>query len=868
LKALGLKTQNWVRPPNWPVSIKEEPMEIPEFSLVVLVGASGSGKSTLAQRLFLPTEVISSDTCRGWVADNENDQSATEDAFDILYTIAEKRLAAKRLTVLDATHVQPDSRTRALALARQYHCLPVAIVLDMPEEVCHARNAQRPDRAFGPQVVRSHRRMLRQTLKRLREEGFRKIEVLRTPEQAAALTITRVRLWNDRRDETGPFDLIGDVHGCGDELELLLAQLGYQPFSSPEGPCWQHPEGRKVVFLGDLVDRGPRSIDSLLLARSMVLAGTALCVPGNHEAKFLRYLQGKKVQLKHGLENTVAELEALPPERQATVRQQLSTFIEGLVSHLVLDQGRLVAAHAGMRADMQGRASGAVRQFALYGDTTGEIDEFGLPVRHNWAREYDGKALVVYGHTPIPDPMWLNHTVNIDTGCVFGGRLSALRYPEKEIVSVPAAQVYREPIRPLQPPPEDRLLLDLRDVTGTLHLSTRLGFNVVIRPEQSSATLEAMSRFGGDPRWLIYLPPTMSPCETSQREGYLEHPEEALGYYAKMGLTEVICQRKHMGSRALVVLTRSPEVAAERFDVQDGSIGLCYTRTGRPFFNDAHLHRAFLERIQQAMEKSGLWETMKSDWVLLDGELMPWSAKAQSLLQTQYAAVGSAARGALSSVNRVLAQAQTRIDMGTLPAQFARHQALADQFTHAYRQYCWPVNGLADYRYAPFHLLAAEGQVFSDRSHLWHMEQLGKLCAADPELLLATEWRQVALQDPVAVQSASDWWLNDTANGGEGMVVKPLDFYVKQDNKLLQPAIKCRGREYLRIIYGMTYDQPGQLERLRKRNVNGKRYLAQREFALGLEALQLFVERAPLRSVHSHVFGVLAMETEVIDPRL
>ena len=478
-------------------------IKIPQLSLVVLVGPSGSGKSTFAQQHFLKTEVISSDYCRGLVSDDENDQAATKDAFDVLHYIASKRLAAGKLTVVDATNVQPEARKPLVKLAREFHALPVAIVMNMPEKLCNERNKDRSDRTFGPHVIRQQRSQLRQSLRKLKREGFRHIFVLESPEDVEAATVERVPLWNDKRDDHGPFDVIGDVHGCRDELEDLLIELGYEkyePVSNDPGwskLCYMHPNRRKAVFVGDLVDRGPRAVDCLSIVRNMVEAGTALCVPGNHDDKLKRKLRGSDVRIAHGLAETLANIEAIPEDEQVPFRKQLADFLDGLVSHYVLDNGKLVVAHAGMKEEMQGRGSGKVRAFALYGETTGETDEFGLPVRHNWAGEYRGSAMVVYGHTPVPEPQWLNKTINIDTGCVFGGKLTALRYPEQEIVSVKAKKTYCEPARPFleddnKPPSltsqqiQDDLL-DADDVIGKRIVSTRLRHNITIREENGTA---------------------------------------------------------------------------------------------------------------------------------------------------------------------------------------------------------------------------------------------------------------------------------------------------------------------------------------------------------------------------------------------
>jgi protein phosphatase len=347
-----------------------------------------------------------------------------------------------------------EARKPLVEIAREYHCLPVAIVFDLPEKLCQARNAQREDRNFGSHVIRQQKSQLRQSLRNLKREGFRHIFILESEDEANSAKIERTPLWNDKRAEHGPFDIIGDVHGCCDELEKLLHQLGYQiQETQSTDPLWgnqvyAHPEKRTAVFLGDIVDRGPRTIDALRIVRNMVNAGTAYCVPGNHDIKLRRKLSGKDVQITHGLQQSLAEFESLPADIHTAFAKEASEFIDGLVSHYVFDGGKLVVAHAGMREEMQGRGSGKVRNFALFGETTGETDEFGLPVRYNWAAEYQGQAIVVYGHTPVPEPEWLNRTINIDTGCVFGGKLTALRYPEKEIISVASAGTYCTPSRP------------------------------------------------------------------------------------------------------------------------------------------------------------------------------------------------------------------------------------------------------------------------------------------------------------------------------------------------------------------------------------------------------------------------------------
>jgi protein phosphatase len=849
-------------------------ISIPELSLVLLVGPSGSGKSTFARKHFLPTEVISSDFCRALVSDDENDQSATGDAFEVLHFLVRKRLERGKLTVVDATNVQPESRKSLIALAKEFHVFAEAIVFDLPERLCQDRNKIRSDRQFGPHVIHNQLQQLRKSMRGLEREGIRHVFKLSSPDDVDSATIERHILWNNKKDESGPFDIVGDVHGCFDELLELMSKLGYEVGEDGDAYTVTSPEGRRLVFVGDLVDRGPGTVQVLRLVASMVHSGQAFCVPGNHDIKLVRALRGKDVKRTYGLAETMEQLETETTE----FRSEVAKFLDGLVSHYVFDKGNLVVAHAGLKESMQGRGSGLVREFALYGETTGETDEFGLPVRYNWAADYRGKALVVYGHTPVPEPLLLNNTVNIDTGCVFGGKLTAFRYPEREIVSVSAHKTYYEPARPFLPekPHEQRDVqqvhddvLDIEDVVGKRLIDTRLLPKITIREENAIAALEVMSRFACDPKWLIYLPPTMSPSETSKRTDLLEHPDEAFAFYRKEGLAQVICEQKHMGSRAVVIVCKDESVSSQRFGVVEPSLGVVYTRTGRRFFEDLALERLFLERVRDAVSGADLWSRLQTDWLCLDCELMPWSAKAQDLLKKQYAPVGTSGTSTLAAEVDVLKSASGHL--GGLEELLQRTEdrlASVQRYVKEYRQYCWPVKGLGDLKLAPFHLLASEGTVHTDKPHTWHMETLGELCRKDAELLLATPFRVVDLEDVASCDAAISWWTEMVANGCEGMVVKPLDFISQGRRGVTQPAMKCRGPEYLRIIYGPEYLMPTNLERLRSRAVGAKRSLAFREFALGVEALERFARREPLRKTHECVFGVLALESEPIDPRL
>ncbi|ASU79915.1 polynucleotide kinase-phosphatase [Actinopolyspora erythraea] len=861
-------------------------LDLPELTLVVLIGASGSGKSTFAARHFSPTQVLSSDRCRAMVADDPGDQDATADAFDVLHHIAGKRLAAGRVTVVDATNVREHARQSLIRLAREHDVLPVAVVLDLPERVCLRRNAERAG-APDPGVVRSQRRELRRSLKGLRKEGFRRVHVLRQESEVDSVALRWTRLFNNRRADTGPFDVIGDVHGCRAELETLLDKLGYRLRRDEAGRAVdaEHPAGRRAILLGDLVDRGPDSAGVLRLAMGMAESGNALAVIGNHEHKLVRALDGRKVRISDALRGTLDQL----AEQGEDFRRRARDFCDGLTAHYVLDGGDLVVAHAGLPERYHGRASGRVRAFAMYGDTTGETDELGLPVRYPWAKEYRGRAMVLYGHTPVPEAEWVNNTMCLDTGCVFGGELTALRYPERDTVSVPAERTYSEPARPLRPDtPDDREAeardnspertprrepgtLDLGDVTGRRVVRTRHHGRVTIGAEQSAAALEVLSRFAVDPRVLPYLPPTMAPCTTVTEGQLLEHPERAFADYRRQGVRELVCQEKHMGSRAVVLLCRDARTARERFGTATdptGTPGTVYTRTGRAFFDTA-TSETLLAGFRRAVERVGLWDELDTDWLLLDTELLPWNAKAAGLIGDHYAATATAAESALAGALRGLREAGRRgLDVAELEDRFGAKHADAERFRSAYREYCHPVSGTEGMRFAPFQLLASEGRTYHGTDHEWHLATADRLAEAEPTLFRVTRRRSVDLDDAESVAAATRWWEELTAEGGEGMVVKPRTAASRGPDGLVQPGVKVRGREYLRLVYGPEYTEPDNLERLRKRSLGRKRSLALREHGLGLEALDRLAEREPLWRLHECVSAVLALESDPVDPRL
>jgi len=366
------------------------PLTIPDFCLVLTFGAPSAS--------FDRAELIQPDAA-----------------------LADARLKQRKLAVIDATTLNKADRSRLIAAAKRNHAEVIAIV------------AAGPGRSFG----------------NLLREGIRTTYNLGAKPGADGVEVVRVPLACDKRNETGPFDIIGDVHGCADELETLLAKLAYRVSCSGTGPdrtCAVTALGkRRAIFVGDLVDRGPRTPDVLRIVMEMVAKGLAFAVAGNHDVKFGRWLNGRDVQFTNGLRVSAEQMAMEAP----AFRVAVGDFIGTLPAHLWLDGGALAVAHAGIRQEMIGRSAGGVREFCLYGDATGETDAYGLPVRLDWAADYRGDTAVVYGHTVVRDAVWLNNTICIDTGCCFGGRLTAVRWPERVLVSVPAVRAYTQSKRPL-----------------------------------------------------------------------------------------------------------------------------------------------------------------------------------------------------------------------------------------------------------------------------------------------------------------------------------------------------------------------------------------------------------------------------------
>ena len=848
-------------------------IRIPDLSVVMMLGPSGSGKSTFTQTHFLSSQILSSDFYRKVVSDSETNQSVSSDAFEILHLVLEKRLRLGKLSVIDATNLSKFERLNVFSIAKKWDVPIIVIALNVSSGTCKER------KPFNSQVIERQSRTMKQALRDIEKERYLKVYTLTEDD------VNEVVVSFDKSefvlDNQVPFDVIGDVHGCSLELCELLNRLGYEN----ENGVYRHNSCRTAVFLGDLCDRGPNSAEVFDIVMNMVENNSAICILGSHEYKLRKIYEGRQIQVKDEIVNTVASIE----NKGNDFKEKVISFLKKLKHHYVLDGGKLVVSHAGLKEPMHGRDSGKVLAYCLYGETDqSKIDGEGYPERLDWTKNYKGVATVVYGHTPFKSTYITRNTYGIDQGCVYGGKLTALRWPEKELIHVEAKQKYYDGVlRNSFENREDDQVIDIKDVINDQITNTKLLSCISVNLENSYAALETMSRFTVDPNWLIYLPPTMSPCEAHSGEGedyFLEHPLEAFEYYKKQGHTMVICEEKHMGSRAVIIVCRDEKTAYERFHVKDGSFGVIYTRTGRLFFENEKLSDEILKSLQLSLTQNEFWERYDTNWVALDTEIMPWSAKAQNLIKHQYSSVGAAGENSLNKVLKVIDQSMFMLGDASINSKVNLHElrmrvnervGCIESYKKAYRKFCWDVEKIEDHKIAPFQILATEKGTWCDIPHARHLEIIFSFICKCNNIFIPTRYLMVNLMDEKSVTSAIDYWKEYTSqkNLGEGMVVKPLypvSYKIESDkatNCIIQPAIKCRGREYLRLIYGPEYTFPDNMKKLQKRRIYRKQQLALNEFALGMEALERFIQKEPLWRIHQPVFNVLALESEPIDPR-
>ncbi|MBU5353501.1 polynucleotide kinase-phosphatase [Paenibacillus barcinonensis] len=862
-------------------------IHLPYAGIVVLVGPSNSGKSTMLERLVAEevirsTEIVSSDQFRMLVGDDEyiewkhrarseadviyaEYQQVSAKAFEAMEAIIATRCRLNKLTWVDATHLYPEDRERLIQLARKAHVPVIAVVLDVPEQELLERDDQRKH-PRGRQRVKQQVQQFRRTLRSIRDEGFDASYILKHP-----YPVSFVRTANPLMIDMGTgIDIIGDIHGCYEEMMELIHRLGY--VDEQGDGMLRHPEGRKLVSVGDVSSRGPESLKCLLFWQQHCAAGLAYMVDSNHGWKIARYLDGRDVTLSHGDERVEAELLQLEQVQGSAaakqVRESLKHFLLEAPSHLVFTRNgvrQVVVAHAGIRDHFIGKQSRRIQDYCRYGDVEG-TDEKGRPVRKDWYVDHNSGECIVWGHDPRPYPMIVNDTVNIDQGVVFGGMLTAWRMPERESVSVTAKQDYaRDADSPLKRWEQQRFAPpNIRKFKDGFTVQTESRLNVTVQGELAQTALDTFSHYTVPLEELVYIPPTMSPppgeCSV---EGYMEHPQDAFRYYRSQGVTRMVAEKKHMGSRAVLLLFRDEQAAIQR--VGRPLLGSIVTRTGRAFF-DPTTEQEVLARLHADLIAGGYFDRHQTEFVLLDAEIVPWNLKARELIASQYAHVAEAALMDRSVVKDKIREAA---NAGRNVADWLQETEVklenARTFRDVFQYYCWDVNDIGDISIAPFHTLAHSTGTFWEKTHEWHMEQnreLAQMCA----LIIETEYRVIA--DEADDEEIIRWWEDITAEGHEGIVIKPETFRSWKGGRMIQPAMKVRGRAYLHIIYGMDYLAPEHISRLRKRKTSKKERHALLESALGMEGVERFVHGESIERIHECVLAALSLESERVDPRL
>ncbi|WP_042142010.1 polynucleotide kinase-phosphatase [Paucisalibacillus sp. EB02] len=862
-------------------------IRLPYSGIVLLVGPSNSGKSTFLQNLIdtkqiLSSEVVSSDDFRVLVSNiefmdwknrpkDEADgiidqyQVISKEAFSLMDSLIEKRCLLNKMTFVDATHLHSDDRKRYIQIARKCHVPIMALVFDIDQNTLLARDDIR-ENPRGKRRIKQQYQTFKREKRFIKKEGYIASYFLSDMED-----ITLIRKSNNPIEiniDNG-VDIIGDIHGCYDEMILLLEKLGYE---KNRENYYIHPDGRRFLSLGDIMSRGPKSLDTMEFFLRHVNVGLAYMIDSNHGWKIARWLDGRKVTLSHGDELIEEEInqfqEQYGEERTKDLKQQIKQLLLNAPSHYVLTKNSVpivVCTHAGIKDEFIGKQSYEISDFCRYGDTGG-FDESGKPIRKDWTIHHKTNSLIVWGHDPKPRPLIINNTINIDQGVVFGGELTAFQYPEKEFVSVKAAKDYSDGSNnPLIEWEKNRLNPPniTKFVNGYSVLTDDMG-EIHVPKKHAIPAIDTVSHFTVPMEELVYIPPTMSPTpKPSVLDDYLEHPREVIEYYRSMGIERMVAEKKHMGSRGVLLLFKDRETGLNY--VGRETLGVIYTRTGRRFFKE-ETEKEILLKINKGLRSNDYFRKYDTDYVLLDAEIMPWNLKAKELISNQYAHVSENAildRRILK--DKLKETVHSNPDVENWLQEYEEKLNNAHVFHEVFQKYCWDVEGIKQIQIAPFHVLAHSKQTFFHKAHTWHME-MNREFAKMIDIFVETEY--MVIEDNSSEEAVTQWWEAITTNGHEGIVIKPEFFISKHKGKLIQPAMKVRGRKYLNIIYGMDYLNQDNLTRLKERNTSKKQKLALREFALGVEGINRFVNGESIERVHECVLGALAMESDPVDPRL
>ncbi|GIN84967.1 polynucleotide kinase-phosphatase [Heyndrickxia sporothermodurans] len=860
-------------------------IKLPHSGIVLLIGPSNSGKTSLLNhwietKQILPTEVVGSDYFRILVGDvnyfdwtnmpkDEADaifnhyQQVSKEAFSLLDSAIESRSRLNKLTFIDATHLHSDDRKKYISIAKKHHIPCIGFILDVSQDILIERDEHR-ENPRGKRRIKQQYQVFKREKRFLKNEGFAATYYINDANAKIIRQPNPIEI-----DIQNGIDLIGDIHGCFDELILLLEKMGYQ---KNEKGLYTHPTGRKFVSVGDIMSRGPHSLETMIFFLNHVKQGFAYMIDSNHGWKIARWLDGRTVTLSHGDEKVADEFTRFEEENGSEMAVSLKAELKDLLlyapSHYVFTKNGLpvlVCTHAGIKDEFIGKQSPVISDFCRYGDTDG-FDDSGKPIRKDWFIHHQTSPLIIWGHDPKPQPLFVNNTLNIDQGAVFGGKLTAYRYPEKEIISISAKKDYSSSIHnPLLEWEKKRFAAPNigKFLNGYSVLTKDLG-EIKVSKEIVLPAIDTISHFTIPIEQLIYIPPTMSPTPTtSSLDNYLEHPKEAIDYYRKNGVYTMIAEKKHMGSRGILFLFKDKETAKNYGGFE--TLGTIYSRTGRRFF-DKNLEERVVSTLHKDLHSYGYFQKYKTDFLLLDAEIMPWNLKAKELISNQYAHVSeNAILDRMKLRNKLRDASLKNEEINNWLQEYEEKLNNALRFKQIFQKYCWNINGIEQIQIAPFHVLAHSNETFFDKPHTWHME-MNREFSKLSNLFVETEYK--VIHNDKSEEEVIKWWESMTSECHEGIVIKPEYFISKHNEKLLQPAIKVRGQKYLSIIYGMDYLHPENLKRLKNRNSAKKQKLALKEFALGVEGISRFVNGESIERAHECVLATLAMESDPVDPRL
>ena len=846
--------------------------EIFEFSLVMLLGPAGVGQTDFTQAHFSNYECLSPAAFQKMITAIDAD-GVSEEAYELLLKVLELRLKHRQLTCLNAPFLSSSEFGAIKKLAKKYHCRLVAVTFEKPLEDCLTANASNEKNPLPEHVIRIQHQKLSERVSYLGQEGFRQILRLKNDADIAEAQIIRKKLRCDLQEENGPFDIIGDVHGCLEELLQLLAKLDYQieKVADPQDP-WRpykgsHPQGRRLLFVGDFCDRGPDSPGVFQLVMSLHQLGLALCVPGNHDDKLARKSSGRSVSMKHGIVETLEQLESYPKDFQDAIAK----FVKSLPSHLMLQNGELIVSHAGLKSSMHNRSSAEIHAFCIYGDTTGKKDEFGLPIRLNWAKNYNGTATIVYGHTPVPNAEWLNNTIDIDTGCVFGGKLTALRFPEKQLVEVPAIKEWVAPSRPLNWKPEAEVVVESDPAMDMIMVGQQAGFSTrsgyVIRLEETAvqASLIHFTKYAVNPRWLLTLPTPYAPVSQAQTSGFLEHPAQVFEHYETNGVESLSVQFFESPIRVIMVVCKDEAAAFHRFGVGSEGVGRIYTAIGTPFFPSKRDEQDILRKMGFKFGEAGIWEKYDTKWMCLECEVRPFSKHAQTLVSSHFEEIQHAQKVQSDFMQRQLEEATESENLLNLKSHLAKEKTAINSFRKAIES----ISGDEDQvQFVPLQLLATEGKANAKKDQNWHRAQCEGLANLLPNLLQMPKFIEIDLASESDRRTAIETWLAECEGKSMGAIIRPIASYVEGTTELLQAGMIVRSQQYLRMLYGPFFDTTENLQVLENIDLAPVRGTRLRQFAFAVEALDNFVEQKDWSITFQAIFAVIGLASGIADSRL